>query len=671
MSAPRRRQYRRATQACDNCRRKKIRCPGERPQCSACSRLRQHCSFVETASVSEQSTSQVDPTVSSRLEQLEDKLDNLISRVVPQSMQETTPSSTSERPNQVLSFSAVTPQQQSLSTPVSVDLRAKAIGFYFRHIHRQPLWLFDDPLQDLSDELIHAIMALFSTYYASSQEREGVESPGVYYKAARTSVMLTIAQGSMTIQSSQTLCLLAYYNFIIGDVTTAGFDISIAKSMLQLVPDNERDPVRLLSLQAKSRVFWSIQFLSYSCGAPVLLPSVQQDVDTPQLLTVEARDPLTKCIPVPRAVETGVHETLPDVWAQSHKLCSLWTELRLYVARCVEGRVKYPWHPESDYTKLCSQVLDIEMYHPVHLSYNRVKFPSISAQDAHTNRSDLLPWVRIQVAYHAIHCVLNHPCLYTSMAETPRERLGGNTFWRASCEKALRHCTWISRLIRTANEKGLKIVDPFLAQAAAIACTLHLYWARTSDTRLKASSLENLDICRKLVKQMAACWPICKAIDTALDHFIESIERPLQINSETASPAAVKTSLIWILLDMAAPQFPNYRDQTVNSQTVWATSTEAADDEAVPESEMNTPPTDMRESTTCYATPPRWMMEGTQAGSQMEVADRGLDETVLASVAITNDHNTTYDLAWGAWENLGPIGESLYMNVEWWDMNQF
>ncbi|RGP71883.1 hypothetical protein FSPOR_2998 [Fusarium sporotrichioides] len=554
MSAPRRRPYRRVTQACDNCRRKKIRCPGERPQCSACSRLRQHCSFIETAPVGDHSTSQMDPVVSSRLEQLEDKLDNLISRVVPQSMQETTPSSTSERQNRVLSFSAVTPQP--LSTPASIELRAKAIGFYFRHIHRQPLWLFDDPLQDLSDGLIHAIMALFSTYYASSPDREGVESPDVYYKAARTSAMLTIAQGSATIQSSQTLCLLAYYNFVIGDVTTAGFDISVAKSMLQLFPDNDRDSAGLANSHAKSRLLWSIQFLSYSCGAPALLPSVLQDIDTPQMMTLEARDPLTKCIPVPRAAEMGVHETLPDVWSQSHKLCSLWTDVRIYVAR-------------------------------------------------------------------------------------------------------------------TANEKGLKIVDPFLAQAAAIASTLHLYWARTSDTRLKASSLENLDLCRKLVKEMAACWPICKAIESALDHFIESVERPSKVSSETASPAAVKTSLIWILLDVAAPQFPNYRDQTVHSQTVWAGGTGAAEDEAVPESEMNTPPTDMRESTTCYATPPRWMRERTQTGSHMEMTDQALDETALASAAITNDHHNTYDLAWGAWENLGPIGESLYMNVEWWDMNQF
>lgn len=80
---------------------------------------------------------------------------------------------------------------------------------------------------------------------------------------------------------------------------------------------------------------------------------------------------------------------------------------------------------------------------------------------------------------------------------------------------------------------------------------------------------------------------------------------------------------------MAAPQFPNYRNRSARSQTFWTSS---GGEEPVTRSEMNTPPADMRESTARYA---------------------------------------TYDLAWGAWENLGPMGEGLYMNVDWWDMNQF
>ncbi|RII08297.1 hypothetical protein CUC08_Gglean007706 [Alternaria sp. MG1] len=36
----------RARQACENCRRKKSKCTGERPDCSCCVRLRQRCVYA-------------------------------------------------------------------------------------------------------------------------------------------------------------------------------------------------------------------------------------------------------------------------------------------------------------------------------------------------------------------------------------------------------------------------------------------------------------------------------------------------------------------------------------------------------------------------------------------------------------------------------------------------
>jgi len=63
-----------------------------------------------------------------------------------------------------------------------------------------------------------------------------------------------------------------------------------------------------------------------------------------------------------------------------------------------------------------------------------------------------------------------------------------------------------------AGEKGLQLADPFFAQAAAIASTLHLYWTRSSGTQLHVSSLENLDICRILIAETANHWPVCRII---------------------------------------------------------------------------------------------------------------------------------------------------------------
>ncbi|KAJ4146788.1 hypothetical protein NW765_016712 [Fusarium oxysporum] len=609
--------------------------------------------------------------IACRLEQLEDKLDSLISRVVPPSMQETTPTSTSDRNNRIPSFSSTSPHTAlPLISSIPTEVTTRAIDFYFRHIHRQPLWLFGErPLlpSDTSEELIYAMLALSMTYNMADMPMDNLQSPDSYNKTARRGVMLKIAEGRVTVRYAQALCLLAYHNFILGNIPIAGFDIATVQNMIQLLPGSERNSSGSAISQEKSRLFWSIQYLSSSCGRPVLLPSIPTSIDAPQMLTVETRDSLGSCIPAPKATDSGLRETLVDVWSQSLKVCELWSDVRLYVAKCFEGLAKRPWHPGSDYTRLCSRLLEVEMIWPISLSYNATKFPELSPREVENNRMDWLPWLRIQVTYHTIHCVLNHPSLYTVMAETPKSRLGGDSFWRASYLKALRHCTWVSRLIRTAEEKNLRLADPFFAQAAAIASTLHLYWTRTNDSQLQASSVRNLEVCRNLVREMATCWPVCKTIEHTLDQFIESTDRSTQMAADKSSPAVVRTSLIWVLLDVAAPQFPNYHDQSVHGRDVWGGHAATQDEDGLPTSEASSPPIDMRESTAQYASPPAWVSERTDANPQ-ETVENG---AITTQHGVTNEHVTTHDLAWGPWENLGPMGENFSMNIDWWDMNQF
>ncbi|KAL2062476.1 hypothetical protein VTL71DRAFT_6742 [Oculimacula yallundae] len=664
MDLQRSRRYRRVAQACETCRRKKIRCPGERPRCSACTRLDQQCSFAQDDHIDPHTANLIEGRMANRIVQLEGKLDNLLNRLQPQLTQQTTPTSPSGGISDIIDGSTTTTHHSPLSAstsaggPLPAEIITRAIDLYFRHIHRQPLWLFDQeslPGPDTCDELIYVILALGLNYDIMEFSDASMKTPEVYSNTARRLIMLRIADGNMSLQSTQALS---------GDVAVAGFHLALAKNVMQHAVLQQDGPHASGTSHEQSKLFWSIHLLTAFYGAPDLVPHIPNDISDPHYSVTETRRTLTACPPLPLYPSTLRPNNLPDIWSQSVKLCSLWRDVRLYVSSCIEGIAKQPWQPDSGYTRLCSSLLEVEISHPTSLSYNAVNFSALPMEDIQRDRSSFLPWLRVQVTYHTIHCVLNHPFLYSSMADPPRQRLGAGTFWRGSYEKALRHCTWVSRLIRLASEKGLLLADPFFAQAAAIASTLHLYWTRSSDNQLKISSLENLSICRTLITTMARHWP-----EHSLEEF-EDLVNPLANSSDPESNRTVaKISLIWILLDMAAPQFPSYSGDSTRGRNGWGIWGGSEDIPVLQRSQTNTPPTDVRESTAHYASPPPWLIsEPIRTGIPAGIEN--VQENTESSLhgVVPGQHGITGDLAWGAWEDLVPMGETTMVDINWWEL---
>ena len=83
----------------------------------------------------------------------------------------------------------------------------------------QPLWLFDR--SDLStpgscnEETLLALMAISVPYLSSTQLQGPREEWSRHYaQLAREKVMLRVAQGNVDLSTIQSLCMLAYANFI-------------------------------------------------------------------------------------------------------------------------------------------------------------------------------------------------------------------------------------------------------------------------------------------------------------------------------------------------------------------------------------------------------------------------------------------------------------------------
>lgn len=97
------------------------------------------------------------------------------------------------------------------------DIMAKALEVYFEQIHRQPLWLFEagpSPARDSSEELMCVLLALGLTSSPEEFTDVQLQSPEFYSDAARRATMLKIAGGTASLQTAQTLCLLAFFDIV-------------------------------------------------------------------------------------------------------------------------------------------------------------------------------------------------------------------------------------------------------------------------------------------------------------------------------------------------------------------------------------------------------------------------------------------------------------------------
>lgn len=117
--------------------------------------------------------------------------------------------------------------EDSISQPSSPAI-AKAIDLYFEYCHRQPIWCFNreevaDP-SCLSEELVCCLLALTSRF---SRDRDHLEH---YGDSARSLVMLRMANGTVELETIESLCLLSYSSFL-------GMDPNCFLGLLQVLTE--------------------------------------------------------------------------------------------------------------------------------------------------------------------------------------------------------------------------------------------------------------------------------------------------------------------------------------------------------------------------------------------------------------------------------------------------
>lgn len=411
--------------------------------------------------------------------------------------------------------------ENSDTRPGPADI-ATGIHLYFKYCHRQPIWCFDR--EDVSDysslphELVCSILCLTARF---SNKRGRLQ---LYGHNVRPLIMLRIANGTVVLETIESLCLLSYSFFIDGNINLGQFHVGLAlqlcrSAMLDLESTyTVEDP----ATERKKRLFWSLQLLEQFYGRQTGLPHVPTEIarlsytsnSEGQRLLPEL-DSTTPAMPTEN--DGASKATEPGIWNTSIHLGWVWSRVRKFVSDCAHNILKEPWRHDSTYAVVQSDFMETENRIPMCHRYDSVKFYARTVEELRRNHDYWAPWLKEQFTYHVIPTVLNHPFLYIVGAQHNPNLAIPNTFWKRSSELALLHATWIVRLIDMIVDKQVPIVDPFLGHVAAIAATVHLYYCCAAAAGLKQKSKADFAKCRRFIKGFSPFSPACAALDRNLD----------------------------------------------------------------------------------------------------------------------------------------------------------
>lgn len=399
---------------------------------------------------------------------------------------------------------------------------------YKTRIYLQPLPLFDPnllhehvlsfPLYLLRSFL--AVTLLFSEhpFYGGSKSA----AMEFYIRSAREMVILRAAEGIGTVELLQSLCLLTlcdiagklstWFSLRIMLILLAGkqartlMNISIASRLAKSLKSSDSETNASHS-EARNRCCWSIYIL--------------ERVSTPGQNTLQTdSSPLSKMHVPPSPPKPPVD---PEILNQPSllpgnrddrgivtyclQLTSIWGGVTAYMRQIRSGQAEDPWLATSTYHRLAAEFYEFEasmaQAHRFKTVGVRTKTPAEIAQ----YRDYWTAWLLLQTTFHTVQALPNHPLFHIATSRKSNFSLRPASFLQHAVDQALMHSGWTVRLIRTMEDLGLQISDPFIGYQVVVTATIHWIFAFASDDTVAERACSDFERCRRFILDMAGKWP--------------------------------------------------------------------------------------------------------------------------------------------------------------------
>ncbi|KAJ5738004.1 hypothetical protein N7493_001159 [Penicillium malachiteum] len=541
--------------ACEPCRRKKGKCPGEQPVCSLCARLRQRCFYDEERrrqlppeTPSRSSVPPTSSTLEDRLLSLEGKLGAVLDHL----------GSNASAPSNELSTTTSSGLGSSVILPTWEEIIPIA-ELYLLYCESQPLPLFHreaflTSLQSRDIEIIYGILALslrFSNSYLNFRDPTGQVNS--YAEVARGLVMKRVSEGPVEISTLQCLCLLSLVDFTNGNTHRSSIHSSLAMNLAQCANLGVESRVITSDIvrEERRRCFWSICLLKRLHGAEFSILDLPEMGGPPY-----PQSPTQPARLIPSVTSTSIvrKSELKDqgIVAYVIMLSEVFSRTARYVRlRGRPGNVP-PWSPESEYSKIIALQMNLETRMPLTHRFKPANLGERSLEELQAHREYWGPWFLNQFMYHTSLCLLNHPLLLSLSLRTFRSTIP-EIFLQHTSDLISTHTTWIIHFINYFEDKGFLVSDPLLGYSAAVVATIELQLSFTENSTIREQKRERFTKCVKFVQQIGQRWPHMARLAQRLQHLEDAVSATYQSDpSDQNQSLLIDLSRFWEILEYAS-----------------------------------------------------------------------------------------------------------------------
>lgn len=564
----------RVREACDPCRRKKNRCPGEKPICSYCARLglgptctytgagSQRLSINDGADSSSISLAAGRSPINPHLT-LHDRfagLDHKVNEVLGQVRLLTAAQSQPNNANLVDDFSTDQP-----TTPLELpepEVFHKAAELFLKYCQCQPLPIFlpktfvsTFPSRDLEVRLCVAGLSLrFDADATTRPAQDGAFD--VYLQSARSMVMSKVVHGPINLSTLQCLCLLALSDFNLGRHQRSGIYLSLASELARSARLDQfcRKTSATQRTEEHVRCIWSIALLQYLCGGFGPL-SVAVDTTSLRYPSSDATNTTASTARQSSGVTQDIDHDL-GVVVYGLQMSEAWHRVRHYVQQRGKIDEHPPWSGQSIYSSIMCRQMEIESQMPHRHRFKPSRFSSHSTADLTNNRLYWAPWLYLQIVYHATVCALNHPILLSIHLRRFRINQVPELFLQRTADLIATHTDWIIHLLDLAREKHYEFTDPFLGQCIAIVATIFLQQSYSQNLQVRREKQDHFLTCLYFVQDLGRYWDYVDQMAVDLQNFESTLSKAYETSLMENSPDLsnlVDLATFWKILDNTLP----------------------------------------------------------------------------------------------------------------------